>query len=76
MPNPEATYDQLTAYCRETAQLSSIQSLLEWDERTLMPPEAGAFRADQITLLAGMLHKRRTNPQLGDWLNELLTRKN
>ncbi len=37
----------------------------------MMPPEAGEYRAEQMTLLAGMIHDRLTDPKLGDWLGEL-----
>lgn len=65
------TFDLVCEHVRETAMLGSISGLLNWDERTKMPPAAGPYRAEQITYLAGELHKRRTAQQLGDWLNEL-----
>jgi carboxypeptidase Taq len=67
-----ATFDALCQHVRETALLQSIDSLLNWDERTYMPLEAGAYRAEQITYLSGLVHKRRTDPQIGQWLNKLL----
>jgi carboxypeptidase Taq len=36
-----------------------------------MPPAAGAYRAEQVAYLAGEIHKRRTAPELGEWLAEL-----
>jgi len=66
-----ATFDQLCQHARETAMLTSIDSLLNWDERTYMPLEAGPYRAEQITLLSGVIHKRRTDPRIGQWLDEL-----
>src|SRR5215207_2967650 len=69
---PVSTFDQLCQHARETAMLASIDSLLNWDERTYMPLEAGPYRAEQITLLSGMIHKRRTDPRIGQWLDELL----
>src|SRR5690349_16736458 len=45
--------------------------LLEWDERTKMPPAAGDYRAAQISYLAGEIHKRQTNPAVGEWLAAL-----
>jgi carboxypeptidase Taq len=66
-----ATYDALCAHSRQTAILASIRGLLDWDERTKMPPAAGAFRAEQGALLAGEIHKRQTDPRVGDWLAEL-----
>ncbi|MEE2684808.1 MAG: carboxypeptidase M32 [Planctomycetota bacterium] len=67
----ETAYDQLCDHLRETALLGSVESLLGWDERTKMPVRGGAYRADQTALLAGIVHGRRTNPRIGDWLAEL-----
>lgn len=66
-----ATFEQLCEHARETALMNSIAEVLQWDERTLMPPAAGTYRADQITYLAGKIHARRTDPRIGQWLNEL-----
>ncbi len=64
-------YDQLCHHARETALLSATECALGWDERTMMPPEAAEYRAEQMTLLAGLIHRRRTDPRLGEWLAEL-----
>jgi len=66
-----ATYDRLCEHAREVALLSSTQALLGWDERTKMPPAAGPYRAEQISYLAGLIHKKQTAPEVGDWLAEL-----
>ncbi len=71
MPSAQATYERLCDYTRQTAMFASVESLLNWDERTYMPPEAGAYRAEQITLLTGLVHERNTAPELGQWLGEL-----
>jgi Zn-dependent M32 family carboxypeptidase len=55
--------------------LNSVESLLGWDERTMLPAAGGDYRADQMTLLAGMLHRRRTDPRLGEWLSTLVAAK-
>ncbi|HZZ73813.1 MAG TPA: carboxypeptidase M32 [Pirellulales bacterium] len=65
-------FEKLCRDARETALLGSVESLLGWDERTMMPSAAGEYRAEQMTLLAGMIHERRTNPRVGQWLDELL----
>ena len=70
MPATSA-FDQLCAHERETAILESIEGLLNWDERTYMPPGAGEYRADQIAYLAAQIHRRRTDPRIGDWLDAL-----
>jgi carboxypeptidase Taq len=71
MSDPHELYDQLCHHARETALLSAAESALGWDERTLLPVEGAEFRAEQVTLLAGMIHQRRTDPRLGEWLGEL-----
>jgi carboxypeptidase Taq len=64
-------YENVCRYRRETAMLGAIDSLLSWDERTMMPEAAGEYRAEQATLLAGMIHKRETDAQFGEWLAAL-----
>jgi carboxypeptidase Taq len=64
-------YEALCTHARETALLASIRGLLEWDERTKMPPAAGPYRAEQQAFLAGEIHRRQTAPQVGQWLAEL-----
>lgn len=66
-----SAYDQLCQHARETALLASIEDVLSWDERTQLPPAAGEYRAEQMTHLAGLVHRRRTDPRLGEWLGEL-----
>jgi len=36
-----------------------------------MPPAAGEYRAEQMTFLTGLAHKRQTSPRLGELLMEL-----
>jgi carboxypeptidase Taq len=36
-----------------------------------MPPAAGEYRAEQMTYLSGLTHKKRTQPRLGELLDEL-----
>ncbi|MBC8352062.1 MAG: carboxypeptidase M32 [Planctomycetes bacterium] len=66
------TFDKLCDHARETALLQSVAELLGWDERTKMPPAAGAYRAEQMTYLSSLAHRRQTDPQLGEWLDELV----
>jgi carboxypeptidase Taq len=56
---------------RETSLIESTIALLEWDEHTGLPNQAGWFRAEQLTLLSGLAHQRNTSPALGEWLSEL-----
>jgi carboxypeptidase Taq len=64
-------YDTLCDYVRRNALLGSIEAVLGWDERTMLPPAGAEHRAEQMKLLAGMIHQRWTDPRLGEWLGEL-----
>jgi carboxypeptidase Taq len=68
----QTTYDRLCAHTRDVALLRSTQSLLEWDERTKLPAAGGEYRAEQVSYLAGLIHRRQTAPEVGDWLAELM----
>ncbi|HID77494.1 MAG TPA: carboxypeptidase M32 [Planctomycetaceae bacterium] len=63
--------EKLCGYARQTALLESIQSLLGWDERTLMPAAGAEHRAEQMTLLSGLIHGRWTAEEFGRWLGQL-----
>lgn len=51
--------------------MTSAMALLEWDQQTMLPAKGGAYRSDTITFLAGEIHKRETNPKIGELVNEL-----
>jgi carboxypeptidase Taq len=67
----QSTYDKLCRHARQVAILSSTQALLGWDERTKLPPAGGEYRAEQMSYLAGLIHKQETAPEVGEWLTEL-----
>ncbi len=69
--SPSDLYTKVCAHAREIALLESISALLNWDERTLLPPAAGAYRAEQVTHVSNLIHRRKTDPQFGDWLEQL-----
>jgi carboxypeptidase Taq len=68
---PEGLFTAACIHARQAAVLASVESLLGWDERTLMPPEAGGYRADQVAALATLVHQQRTSPQQGERLAKL-----
>ena len=61
-------YEELMAYQRETELLGEIAGRLGWDQETVMPPGAAEQRGDEIAALENILHARRTDPRIGDWL--------
>jgi carboxypeptidase Taq len=67
----DGIFQKLVSYVRETSLLESTLALLEWDERTGIPPLAAENRAEQVTFLSGLVHQRKTSAELGDCLHEL-----
>ncbi len=67
----QSAYDQLIAHIKQTALLGSCAHLLGWDEQTYLPPQGGELRANQMSLLAGLVHERATDPRVGEWLGEI-----
>ncbi len=66
---PQDAYAELIRRSREIALLESCLSLLGWDHRTYMPPKGSGHRAEQVALLAGMIHQRVTDPKVGELLS-------
>jgi len=61
-------YDELMAYQRQTEALGEVAGRLGWDQETQMPDGAAAQRAEEIGAMEGVLHRRRTDPRIGDWM--------
>jgi len=61
-------YDRLVAHGRASADIGAALSLLSWDQQVMLPAAAHAGRAAQIGELTAILHRRATDPTIGDWL--------
>ncbi len=61
-------YDALMAFQRETEALSQVAGRLGWDQETMMPQGATPQRAEEHGAMANILHARRIDPRIGDWL--------
>lgn len=64
--------NEFYASIKEIAVLRSCASLLDWDERVYMPRNASEHRANQMALLAGMVHERFVSPRIGELINILV----
>lgn len=63
-------YAELMEYQRQTEALAQIAGRLGWDQETMMPRGAAQQRAEEMAAIEGVLHARRTDPRLADWLDE------
>ena len=76
-PAPDAAdptfpaYESLTHHIRQTSLLGGVEAVLGWDERCMMPAAGTETRAEQITLLSGLIHERLTDPRIGEWLQTI-----
>ena len=61
-------YSALMAFQRETEALGQIAGRLGWDQETMMPTGATPQRAEEHAAMAGILHARRIDPRVADWL--------
>ena len=62
-------FDDLMAHQRETEALGQVAGRLGWDQETVMPRGAAPQRAEEMAAMEGVLHARRTDPRIGDWLD-------
>lgn len=63
-------YDDLMAFQRETEALAQVAGRLGWDQETVMPRGAAEQRAEEMAAMEGVLHGRRTDPRIADWLGQ------
>ncbi|MFN3527408.1 MAG: carboxypeptidase M32, partial [Paracoccus sp. (in: a-proteobacteria)] len=61
--------DDLLAFQRQTEALSSVSERLGWDQETVMPRGAAEQRSEEMAAMESILHERRTDPRIGEWLD-------
>lgn len=63
-----SAYEELMAFQRDTEALGQIAGRLGWDQETMMPEGATPQRAEEHAAIANVLHARRIDPRVGEWL--------
>ena len=64
-----SAYDDLMKFTRQTGALGQVAGRLGWDQETMMPRGAATQRAAEMGAMESMLHARRTDPRVGEWLD-------
>jgi len=67
----EGKLKQLKSQLSEITDLGLVNSLLNWDQSTYMPPGGAKARGRQSALLARIAHEKLIDPGLGQLLGEL-----
>ncbi|MCG7491928.1 carboxypeptidase M32 [Thalassobius sp. Cn5-15] len=63
-----SNFENLMSYARDTAALGQVAGRLGWDQETVMPRGATDQRAEEMAAMEKVLHARRTDPKVGEWL--------
>ncbi|MBV0891637.1 carboxypeptidase M32 [Paracoccus sp. Z118] len=59
----------LVEFQHTTEALSSVAERLAWDRETVMPRGAAEQRSEEVAAMEEMLHARRTDPRVPEWLD-------
>jgi carboxypeptidase Taq len=63
-----AAYDDLMGFVRVTEALGQVAGRTGWDQEVMMPEGAAEQRAEEMAALEQVLHARRCDPRVGEWL--------
>ncbi|HEY8164250.1 MAG TPA: hypothetical protein VIF83_01730, partial [Gemmatimonadaceae bacterium] len=69
--NPDQAYTELVRRSRDDTVLESCLGLLSWDEEIYMPRGGVEHRAQQMALMAGIIHDRETDPRYDELLSAI-----
>jgi len=70
MSAASSVHTRLHRHLHHTRLLGSISSALYFDQNTVMPTAAAAWRGEQLALLAMQLHERQSSTEYADLLAE------
>ncbi len=63
-----SAFDELMAFTHTTQALGQVAGRLGWDQETMMPRGAAEQRAEEMAAMESVLHARRVDPKVGEWL--------
>ncbi|NRB18610.1 MAG: carboxypeptidase M32 [Rhodobacteraceae bacterium] len=64
-----SAFDKLMSFQRDTQALGQVAGRLGWDQETMMPRGAGPQRGEEMAAIEAVLHARRMDPQVAEWLD-------
>src|SRR5688500_5972155 len=69
MDTTTPSYNELTQAFTRMYRLQHLQSIASWDQAANMPPRGNEARAAAMAEMGALLHRMRTDPQLGQQLD-------
>ena len=64
-------YRKLVLKLEERSRLGGVMGIMHWDQEVVMPKGSSEARSMQMAALAGVLHEKSTNPELGHLIDKL-----
>ena len=61
----------LLKFDSQTQALRQVSGRLGWDQETMMPENSGDQRGAEMAALGGVLHARRCDARVGEWLSQI-----
>ena len=71
MSGRSSSFDELKERLAEIHYLGRAKALLDWDERTVMPPGGAESRAEQVAALVRVQHEKLASEDLGRLIAEV-----
>lgn len=62
-------YSDLMTFSKQTSAISQTLGRLSWDMECVMPKGSVNQRSEEIAALEGVVHERRADPRVGEWLS-------
>ena len=75
MKTIEKDFDNILKISRKAKVLEGVSYILGWDQETYLPEGGSDIRAEQLALLAGLIHKERTHKSFEKALTKLINLK-
>ena len=63
--------NDLLKFDSQTQALSQVSGRLGWDQETMMPENSGDQRGAEVAALESVLHARRCDARVGEWLSQI-----
>jgi len=71
MTSNNSAYENLCERFKEIDRLQHAITYLSWDQMVMMPAKGSEMRSESVAELAGISHKKLTDPEVADWLSEV-----
>ena len=72
MKSHQGSYEELINFCKEIDVIASVNSLLCWDQETMLPKGSIEHRSDQISSISKIVHSHWTSSMFEKLLSKCI----